>query len=123
MGSFTCTCGYVTKDSNGITSAYYIALSLDEAVDLEKRIAEKITSYLAEKQSGKKAEWLTEFYGNAYLLNEPDSSIIEDITTAEMNRNFHTIFRCPNCGRIHLNSKQDSNLWQTYKPDGTCGTR
>lgn len=120
MGSFSCSCGHCTKDSEETKKLYSKVYNLDEEEVIEKEIGRTISNFFEAIIKNNDEEWLQNKLGKNYPIDEELKEKISDLLLSITIDKGTTLFKCPKCERIHLLEKE--NTWHSYKPDGKCGT-
>jgi hypothetical protein len=121
MGSFNCTCGHYTKDSDLSDRLYSKVYSLLQEQTFEEKSGQKIAEFIEAILEGQGDSWLQDMFGNDYPLDIELKEKISDLLSSINLNDGTTSFECSQCGRLHI-LKQDG-LWRIYKPDGECGTK
>ena len=116
MSSFTCTCGYVTRDKDEPTGTGLIAYTIPTLNDIERRIAERVSALVALPSEAERLAWQRSFYGPNEISKQSLPEVIEDIVSFELNAGFTAVCRCPACSRIALKSA-DSERWLFFPPE------
>lgn len=119
MHTFNCTCGHSIAITAPSEHAGYVVLDSDVDLHIDHR-TDTIRAFLDAVRTGRRSEWLTEFYGpnvsQSRFAKKDDSDVIEDIlSNADSWTRF--LYRCPMCGRIHIETAPRSRSFNTYAED------
>ncbi|QEG24844.1 hypothetical protein MFFC18_47670 [Mariniblastus fucicola] len=116
MHTFNCTCGHSIAIIPPSEHAGYVVLDSDADLHIDNRTV-TIRAFLDAVRTGRRSEWLTEFYGpnvpQPRFAQKDDADVIEDILS---NSDSWTrfLYRCPMCGRIHIETSPRSRSFKTY---------
>ena len=111
MARYTCACGHHWSDT---TSRFdgYICWTHGE---VEEALVRDLWSFAQACQAGRRAEWLTGYFGTIYPHDIGDESVASDIFGAVSQQFSAAVFRCPACGRLMVN--EEGERWRGYAPD------
>ena len=116
VSTFTCKCGETTRDSEEEPDASGILLGNSETHDLEERIADSVTDFLA-TPTAERPEWLRAHFGSLYPTDLQPRDVVSDIVSSQINGSaFSTTFTCPACGRLAI-AAPESKPWVFYSPE------
>ena len=116
MPSFSCTCGHVTHDEDEPAGTSLVAYTLPALNNIERRISEHVSAFVALPDGAERLAWQRSFYGPNEVPEQSPLEVIEDIVSFELNDGFMPLHRCPACNRIALKTA-DSEDWLFFRPE------
>ena len=116
MATFTCWCGYMIREYEGMPDAGHIVWDCTKG--FYEDLADALSRYLTAVKDGHSVNWRHEFFGQRYPDDLPAVEVIQDITSAVTMKYCTGIYRCPQCGRLHVQREHGVNRWESYIPEG-----
>ncbi|MBI4747307.1 MAG: hypothetical protein HY774_02395 [Acidobacteria bacterium] len=117
MGTFTCECGHVIRDTtyptDGAGMLYWEADQ--EAIHVQATSA--VRDFLAVRASYQRDWWLRSFFSTEYPVDLDDAAIIDDIYSKFAFEYGLSVYQCPKCQRIYVQKRSFENRWIGYKTE------
>jgi len=114
MGTFTCDCGYVIRDSEyPCPAAGQLIWDAEQAAKNDEAYS-ALTDYFRAAGEGRKAEWVRDYFGERYPINLPDADVVREIyrkISFNKGRNF---YRCPECEGLYVQKQLFTNEWESF---------
>jgi hypothetical protein len=116
MGSFTCNCDFVIRDSpypNPCAGDLYWQPEEEAA---SQRFLNDVRAFLAASARGDRIQWLLTHFAPEYPIDIDDADVIDDIRTAAFSESGRPVYKCPQCSRLYLRLMDYDNKWTPYDP-------
>lgn len=114
MGTFTCNCGNVIRDSRD-TCPHAGAYWSDEMWSSYTRaVARDIADYFTATATQQGQEWLAI---HALTCCKTPEDVIDLLLTIHERHRCQSVYTCPECGRMHLQRAWGTNDYTPFRPD------
>jgi hypothetical protein len=116
MSSFLCPCGKSIADDGAINPNLGKILRDQSDEQYHQRATQEVTGFIKAIQSGKRKEWMEEFYGKqGFDLDDPN--VVFDIWTRNDPATMLDIHQCDACGRIFIERAPHTFTYRVFKPE------
>lgn len=108
----SCTCGHVFRDDASDTSFVAQIVTQQRADPVFEYVADETAALCLGKDL---KDWIAGHFGERYPRNAPVATAFYDFIANEMRKNSATVYECPNCGRLLVQTGAD--MWESYAPE------
>jgi hypothetical protein len=89
-----------------------------EFFDLFETISRDVAAFFAAKLDGTERQWLLDYFGSD-SDPENDEDLVHTIIARHMISPSQHVYQCQKCGRVHIQHRDRSNLFERFKPEAT----
>jgi len=116
MSKLGCQCGHVISDTTDFI-AYKARFLRDEDSEILDLINADICSFMEAYKEGKKAEWISNYFGKNADKNMRNDWVIMNIQSHYEVPHEGVMYQCEKCGRIKIETLLD-NYYASFAPEG-----
>lgn len=102
MGTFTCACGHVIRDTTYPTDGAGMLYWEKDQEAINVQVASAVRDFLAVRASYQRDWWLKSFFSSDYPVDLDDADIIDDIYSKFAFEYGLSVYQCPQCQRIYV---------------------
>ena len=119
MSKLGCICGHTIRDQTDFIP-YKASFIRDQDIESHSSYIEVIDSFIKALKTGKRVQWLKNYFSADYPIDLSDANIISDIVS-QYDLNFQgTLYQCENCGRVKIQI-QNTNHFASFTPEDDDG--
>ena len=115
MGSFTCHCGYIIRDTVCPCPPSGTLMWEPEHDALGETALKDVESFLNALRDGTRDEWVRNYFLTGYPLDVSDAMVIDDIYSRASDNKGKSVYQCPECERLYLQKRLYENEWSCFE--------
>lgn len=113
---FKCGCGFrISENDKSVSKGGLLGSRQRDKVYAD--LAPVIDAFLAAIKAGIRNPWIRSSMGPDYPLTISDSAVISDLITFALVPVVRNYYRCPQCGRIHIDATPGGNTLISFSLD------
>ena len=117
MATFTCWCGHTIRENDAPQNCGHVLW--DDVEGFYEKVAADLLSFVEARVAGKAAQWVRDHFDSALAPFEmTPAEVAEDIVYRTSHDAVSGIYRCPDCGRVHIHIRGTENQWESFVPEG-----
>lgn len=115
MGTFTCECGFLIPDSTYPNELTGTLCWQDEEEAISRKALEDLRAFLVANAIGRRDAWLASYFGVDHPPFGDDAEVIDEIYYKTAFDKGRSVYRCPECGRLYVQTALFENSWDGYE--------
>ena len=117
MSKMGCICGGMISNTLCPCPTEGWLLRDQDQDELYNVSARDVAAFFAAIQSGRRDEWIKEFFTPQYPTSEPDEAIVYDVLAYHKRKGWLSVAECVQCGRLWVQRGPGVNSYRSYSPD------
>ncbi|HEY7115170.1 MAG TPA: hypothetical protein VH475_01210 [Tepidisphaeraceae bacterium] len=116
MPSLTCWCGEIIREDGDRPNCGHVLW--DNAAGFYDRVASELLSFVQAQAGGRAGAWVKEHFEESIAPYEMTAGEAAESIVYQVSEGFCSgIYRCPKCGRIHIQVLGKQNKWESFVPE------
>jgi len=117
MSMLGCSCGKTIYDITDHLPYKGYAIADKEWFELFDLISTEVAGYIRARVAGMERQWLADYFRIDTTMD--DTELVHTIITRNFLHKKIDIYQCPNCGRVHIEHRDGSQVFERFTPDAS----
>ena len=117
MSKMACLCGAVINNSLCPCPTEGWILRDQDQEGYYEGTSQDIAAFFAAIQSGRRSDWIAEYFTSQYPREVSEESIVHDIIAHHKRLLVLSVAECEQCGRLWVQRGPGVNQYRSYSPD------
>jgi hypothetical protein len=117
MSKMACLCGGLISDTVCPCPTEGWILRDQDQEGFYENASRDIVAFFAAVQSGRRNDWIVEYFSRQYPCDVSDDGIIYDIIAHHKRQVVLSMAECERCGRLWVQHEPGINKYRSYSPD------